>query len=168
MGPQQPSALVTGLLTVGFGAFVGLGVWAIQSRIEALRKASDRLYDDRRKVYAELLEPVLRSFSAIRTPAERQKADALLASYEFQKRVFEFNLIAPDSVVSAFNDMMQYIYHAKSDSSTHVHVMRFYGGLLLALRKSVGEPKTQLIGRDMLRGFLSDIDDLWNGTPQKT
>ena len=56
------------LVTPLVGALVGFGVWYFQSRFEALRRERERLHDDRRKVYTDVLEPFVRIFAGIKNP----------------------------------------------------------------------------------------------------
>ena len=91
-------------------AFAGLIVWFAQSRIDAFRREQDRLHDDRRKIYAEFLDPFIRAFASIKNPREEKKALQQIQSIEYKRTAFEFNLIATDTVVRAHNNLMQYLY----------------------------------------------------------
>ena len=121
------------LITPIFGAAVGFGVWYFQSRIDRLHRAQERLQDERRKLYSDVLEPFIRVFAGLRAPKEMAKALKQLASFEYRKTAFEFSLMGSDDVVRAFNDMMQYIYRfdgedgPKPDSR---EMMRLWGALV--------------------------------------
>jgi hypothetical protein len=105
------------LLAPVAAALVGFAVWYFQSRINKLHAAQAKLQDERRKVYSDVLSPMIRAFAGAKTKPELQKALREVTSFEYKKTVFEFNLIGSDDVVRAFNDMMQYFYHADSESS---------------------------------------------------
>ncbi|HUT61540.1 MAG TPA: hypothetical protein VNA25_27170 [Phycisphaerae bacterium] len=149
------------LITPLAGAAVGFGVWYFQSRIDALRRAQERLHDERRKAYAGVLEPFIRVFAGLKNPKESQKAMAHMSSFEYRRTAFEFNLIGSDNVVKAFNNLMQYIFRfgqqdsAESDPKA---LMRLWGLFLLEIRRDVGEPNTKLGHTDMLRAMITDID----------
>ena len=138
---------------------VGFGVWFLQSRIDKIRQARERLQDERRKVYADVLDPFIRIFTGIKKPQETQKALRQIVSYEYKKAAIEFNIIGADNVVRAFNGLMQYIYETEEDESGNpVETMLRWGRFLLAMRKSVGEPTTKLTEMDMLRSQIKDLD----------
>lgn len=151
------------LVTPLVGALIGFGVWYFQSRLEALRREQERLHDDRRKVYADVLEPFVRIFAGIKNPKENQKALQHMLSVEYKRTAFEFSLIGADDVVRSFNDLMQYVYSfdaegkEKPDSS---ELMGLWGAFLLQIRRNVGNPKTKLKPADMLRSQIKDIDKI--------
>ena len=151
------------LVTPLFGALVGFGVWYFQSRLEALRREQERLHDDRRKVYSDVLEPFVRIFAGIKNPKENQKALQHMLSVEYKRTAFDFSLIGADDVVRSFNDLMQYVYSfdAEADEKPDPsELLRLWGAFLLEIRRSVGNPKTKLTPADMLRSQIKDIDKI--------
>ena len=151
------------LVTPLVGALVGFGVWYFQSRFEALRREQERLHDDRRKVYTDVLEPFVRIFAGIKNPKENQKALQHMLSVEYKRTAFEFSLIGADDVVRSFNDLMQYVYSfdAEADEKPDPsELMRLWGAFLLEIRRNVGNPKTKLTPADMLRSQIKDIDKI--------
>ena len=151
------------LITPLVAAIVGFAVYYFQSRIDALRRAQERLHDDRRNVYAEVLDPFIRVFASLKNPHETEKALKIIKSYEYKKTAFEFSLIGSDKVVRAFNSFSQYTYQLdaeageKPDTKT---LMLLWGGFLLEIRRNVGDPKTRLSPFDMLRVQIKDIDTI--------
>ena len=146
-----------------FGAAVGFGVWYFQSRIDSLRKAQEKLRDERRKVYAEILDPFVRIFAGIKNPRETKKAMQQVVSYEYRRTAFEFSLMGSDDVVRAFNDLMQFLFRASADEGADVDAkawIRKWGAFLLEIRRSLGNPDTKLTDVDMLRGYITDVDRL--------
>ncbi len=150
------------LFTPVVAAMIGFGVWWIQSRIDQLQRAHERLHDERRKVYADILEPYVLLFAQSTDQAAQQKALQIITSVEYKRQAFEFSLIGSDDVVGAFNDMMQLFYKAEASGEKleGAEILDHWGRFLLAIRKSIGNPKTNLTGRDMLRGLLKGIDDI--------
>ena len=151
------------LATPLIGALVGFGVWYFQSRLEALRREQERLHDDRRKVYADVLEPFVRIFVGIKNPKENQKALEHMLSLEYKRTAFQFSLIGADDVVRSFNDLMQYVYSFDPDAREKLdpsELMRRWGVFLLEIRRNVGDPKTKLTPADMLRSQITDIDKI--------
>jgi hypothetical protein len=153
------------LITPIVAAAVGIAVWYFQSRLEALRRAQDRLHDDRRKVYGDVLSPIIRAFVGVRNPKEAQKALQEIQSFDWRRTAFEFSLIGSDDVVRSFNNFMQYLYRfetAGPQQAATVELMRLWGAFLLEIRRNVGDPKTILVPVDMLKAQIKDIDGLFS------
>lgn len=141
---------------------VGMGVWFIQSRIDRLHRAKERLVDERRKIYLDTLEPIVRTLAGIKDPKEFAKAQKQIVSFDYKRTALEFNLIGSDEVVRSFNQLMQHFYQAGSDGvqggeQGAREMLRLWGRLILAIRKNVGEPATKLDEIDMLEAQISDI-----------
>ena len=151
---------MTLLITPLVASAVGLGVWFVQSRIDALRRAREDLQADQRKVYSDVLEPYIRMFAGVNDPKVQTAVMKQIVSFDYKKTAFEFSLIGSDEVVHAFNDMMQFFYRAAEtgESPSPQEMLRRWGGFLLAVRKDIGNPRTKLTERDMLRGMITDID----------
>lgn len=144
------------------GAIVGLIVWFIQSKIDKIQREQEKLHDDRRRIYSDILDPYIRLFSKSNTEAELQKVTRQITSIDYRKKAFEFTLIGDDNVVYAFNNMMQHAFKSDKEGSdiNSSQMMKLWGDFLLEIRKSVNNPKTSLTNKDMLRGFITDIDSL--------
>ena len=153
------------LITSLVSALVGFSVWYIQSRIEALRREKERLHDDRRKVYTDILEPFVLIFAGIKNPKENQKAIKLMLDVKYKRTAFEFSLIGSDDVVKSFNDFMQYIYSLDSipeENFDPIKYLYLWGDFMLHIRRNVGNPKTKLMPSDMLRSQIKSIDKIIN------
>lgn len=147
-----------------FGALVGVAVWYFQSKLQAIDKAKENLNAERRKAYADILEPFIRIFAGIKNPAEQQKAMKQIKSFEYKRAAFEFNLLGADDVVKSFNDLMMHIYSTEEDSTPNpAELFKYWGAFLLQIRKNVGNPNTELNLADMLRSQIKDIDEILNG-----
>lgn len=151
------------IITPFVAAAVGFAVWYFQTRIEEIRRTQDRLNDNQRTVYFEVLEPFIRTFAGVNNPKETQKALKQVLSVDYRKTAFEFSLIGSDDVVRAFNSMMQHIYSMEHNPERQSTIlMRLWGELLLAIRKDVGNFKTRLTAKDMLRNQIKDIDEYFD------
>ena len=148
------------LLTPVVAAIVGLAVWFVQSRVELVRRERDKLHDERRKIYSDVLDPYIRAFSGIKDPQTQAEILQKITSHEYRKTSFEFALLASDDVVKAFNQMMQYFFTAEAEggAADPIEMLKRWGGFLLEIRKNIGDPRTGLSEIDMLRGHITDID----------
>lgn len=151
-----------GIIGLLFSPFVGFAVWFVQSRVEAQRRVREQWNEHRRKVYLDILDPYIRLLASLKNKDDADVATKQIVSYEYKKASFELNIIADDEVVVAFNNMMQCAYRRQEGDATYnKRFMDAFGGLILAVRKSVGGSKTNLQIRDMLAGMLTDIDSYY-------
>ncbi len=85
-------------------------------------------------------------------------------SLEYRKISFELTLLGSDGVIRAYGNLMNHIYHHSSGNGTSQQnvseLMKLWGKLLLEIRKSLGNDKTKLTEKDMLRHIITDIDRL--------
>lgn len=148
--------MTQGAIAIG----VGLIVWFFTSRVEAIRREKEKLQDERRKIYMQILDPFIRVFAGVKNPSETQKALKQIISYENRRAFFELNMLGSDDVVRAVNNYMQYIYKKGDDDSpgNPQEILVHWGGLLLAIRKDLGNKRTKLKEADMLRALITDID----------
>ena len=139
---------------------VGLLVWYLTSKVEAVLREREKLQDDRRQIYAQVLEPYIRVFAASTNPSETKKALRQIASYDYRRASFELAMIGSDEVVRTLNDMMQYFYRfdAEDKSADPKTMVQYWGRVLLAIRRDLGNKKTKLSEIDMLRFQIKDID----------
>jgi hypothetical protein len=143
-----PSVLVI------IGGIVG---WLIRSRTEEYRAIRDKLREEQRKIYSDILEPYIELFTDIKGKGSI-KATQKITSYDYRKTAFELNLV--DEVVSAYNTLMQHAYKAEETGDKDpVNILRLWGYLLLEIRRSLGYKSTKLNEWDMLRGMIKDIDE---------
>lgn len=143
---------------------VGVAVWFITSRIESIRRETERLQDERRKIYMHILEPVIRITAGSNNPSETQTALTQVTSFEYRKAFFELNMTGSDEVVLAVNSFMQYIYGLDAEGQSVVprDLVAIWGGLILAIRRDLVSKKTKLKEIDMLRSMIKDIDTVAN------
>jgi hypothetical protein len=138
----------------------GIITWFIKSRVEELRATEERLQDQRRRIYLEILDPYIRLFAELKGKGPPVQALRKMTSYEYRKTAFNLNLFGSDKVVRAYNALMQHVYEAESTGNQDPRkMMSLWGMLLLEIRKSLGNKKTKLNELDMLRGMIKDIDE---------
>lgn len=141
-------------------ALGGIITWVIKSKVEELHAVEEKLREDRRKIYSQILDPYIRLFADLKGKGPAQ-AIKQITSYEYRKTAFELNLFGSDEVVRAYNVLMKHTYEAESTGEqAPKEMMRLWGNLLLEIRKSLGNKKTKLNEWDMLRAMIKDIDSL--------
>ena len=142
------------------GGIVGLGVWYIQSAIESIRRERERLHDERRKIYADLLEPYMRMIGGTTKPSDKDRATKQITSFEYRRAFFEVAMMGSDDVVTSFNEMMQYFFKTSDEGAVAqpADFIGLFGGFLLAIRRDLDQADTQLSEADMLRMMIKDID----------
>ncbi len=135
----------------------GILTWFIKSRVEELRVTEEKLREDRRKIYNEILDPYIRLFSDMDGESGARALNKI-ASYEYKKTSFELSLFGSDNVVGAYNKLLSYMYQIEDNQSPDsIKLLHLWGGLLLEIRKSLGNKKTKLTEVDMLRGMIKDL-----------
>jgi len=123
------------------------------------------LHDKRVPLYIELLEPLIVLFAPDQASDKDRKfkgksnseiASQIIQTTGYNQKMFEMGLIAPDSVIRAFNKFYQYLYSSDGIFDTET-VMNLWGNILLEIRKSMGNNKTELHPLEMLEWKLKDI-----------
>jgi len=138
----------------------GIITWAIKSKIEELRAIEEKLREERRDIYAQILDPYIRLFADLKGKGPDQ-ALKNITSYEYRKTAFDLNLFGSDEVVRAYNNLMQHMYKAEvTGNQNPKELMCLWGKFLLEIRKSLGNKKTKLDELDMLKAMIKDIDEL--------
>jgi len=141
-------------------ALGGIITWVIKSKIEELRAIEEKLREERRNIYAQILDPYIRLFADLKGKCPDQ-ALRKITSYDYRKTAFDLNLFGSDEVVRAYNDLMKHTYKAEATGNQDPKEMiRLWGKLLLEIRKSLGNKKTKLNEFDMLRAMIKDIEEL--------
>ncbi len=139
----------------------GIITWFIKSRVEELRATEERLREERRKIYGQLLDPYIHLLADIKGQGPGQ-AIKKITSLEYRKTAFDLSLLGSDKVVRAYNALMKHINEAESTGKQNPkEMMHRWGSLLLEIRKSLGNEKTKLDELDMLRAMIKDIDSFF-------
>lgn len=105
----------------------GIVTWFIKSRVEELQATEEKLRDERRKIYSEILEPYIRLFADLKGQGSAQ-AIKKITSYEYRKTAFELNLFGSDDVVMAYNNLMQYTYQVEANGNPDPRAMMLHWG----------------------------------------
>jgi hypothetical protein len=143
----------------------GIITWVIRSRMEESRAIRQKLNEDRRKTYSQILEPYIRVFADIKGQGPAQ-AVTQIKSYEHKKTSFDLVLFGSDNVIKAYNNFLQFGYNVETSETSSAQrgkaYMQLWGKLLLEIRKDVGNEETELSDIDMLRWLIIDIHKLEN------
>ena len=147
------------LLVAGIGSVVG---WFFRSKFEESRAIQQKLNDERRKTYSEMLGPYIRILAEFEGKGPAQAIEQI-KSYDYRKTAFDLVLFGSDSVVRAYNAFLQHGYKRQANENNKQSVavyMTLWGKLLLEIRRDVGNKDTKLDEYDMLRWLIRDIDKL--------
>lgn len=158
---MEPWVIIEIIIAI-FGSSSIAGI-VIQNKIQKLRSIEEKLREERRKVYAEVLLPFIEIFA---NPSNTVRAMERVSSLEFRQASFDLILVGSDEVVKAYGNLMQYIYKHPNDnnnnkedkSSSTSEIMSLWATLLLEIRKSLGNKSTNLKEEDMLRHLIKDIE----------
>ena len=90
-------------------ALGGLAAWFIKSKTEELRTIEKKLRIERRKVYEDILDPIIQLFSGF-DDENVSLVKKKITSQEYRKTTFNLNLVGSDGVVRAYNNLMQNIW----------------------------------------------------------
>lgn len=148
-----------------FTTIGGLVVWFVQSRAEKLRRMEESLQDRRLTLYAEALDPFFRLFANSSDARTQAQVLSKIKSYEYRKTVFHLTMFGSDEVVTAYNKMFQHIYRSETQGQNPRELMRLWAGVILAIRRSGGNPDTKLDEWDMLSAQIKDIGTLRDPQP---
>jgi hypothetical protein len=152
--------------------------WNAKNRIERKIDLENKLRDDRIEIYNKILEPfiiLLMSDAAWECDKKNKGKDkgsiatSTMLTLEYRRHGFKLALMANDSVVKAYNNLMQYIYNMeeaqKSGEIDFVKdMMELLGNFLIEIRKSMGNEATKLDFWDMCEWWMSDTRKIKNGT----
>ena len=155
-------------------ALTALG-WRLRRRIERRLELEDKLRDDRIETYNDILEPFVILFTSDEAwkidPENNNKDKNALAmqtmlSLEYRRKAFKLSLVASDSVVSAYNNLMQFFFQRAGHDPSEADIkemLSLMGAFLLEIRRSVGNESTRLDNWQMLEWFLTDARQFRSG-----
>lgn len=154
-------------------AILGSGglTWIVRGWVERWRSVQEALHQERRERYAQILNPYVQLFASLSLPPVTQKKrqeeiEEVITSAEYRKEVFDLALVAEDEVVRAYNRMMSVFRKLEGEdaSSRTVQALSAFGDLLVEIRKSVGNKRTDLNEVDMLQAIgIEDAEQLLTG-----
>lgn len=160
-------AIATPLIVLGMSA-IG---WSFKQKLERQKDLEDKLREDRIFTYNEILEPfiiLLMTDAAWQSDPKNKNrnkdeiAQKKLLSLDYRKTGFKLSLVGSDSVVAAYNDLLQLFYDTEPSDTGDVALDKLYkmmdllGTFLLEIRKSMGNESTQLDNWQMLEWFMTD------------
>lgn len=138
------------------------GIVAIyyKNRLETLRDLDDKIRQERKKVYLDILQPL---FLLLKKPSDKELFD-LVNTLEYRQTTYELSFIGSDDAIRTYGDLMQFFYRSEnpkepklSSWDRNVKTLDLVGKLLLAIRKDFGNSKTDLKENDMLRHVIKDL-----------
>ncbi|WP_428737075.1 hypothetical protein [Sulfurimonas sp.] len=152
--------------------------WKYRQAVERKLKLEEKLRDDRIEIYNQILEPfIILLMSDIAWQSDKRNkgkdkseiAIAQMLSLDYRKTSFKLSLIGSDSVVSSFNNLMQYFYNntdnEQNPSKDQIkNMMSLLGSFLLEIRKSMGNETTKIDNWGMLEWFITDAREMRSGT----
>ncbi|AEG10985.1 hypothetical protein BM607_007750 [Shewanella sp. SACH] len=152
--------------------------WKAKNNIERKIDLENKLRDDRIEIYNKILEPfiiLLMSDAAWKSDKNNKGKDknalatSAMLTLEYRRHGFKLALMANDSVVKAYNDLMQYLYnmeeeHKSGNTDFLKDMMQLLGNFLIEIRKSMGNEATELDVWDMCEWWMSDTRKVKNGT----
>lgn len=152
--------------------------WKAKNRIERRIDLENKLRDDRIEIYNKILEPfiiLLMSDAAWASDMKNKGKDkgavatSTMLTLEYRRHGFKLALMADDSVVKAYNNLMQYLYNMEEAQKTGEidflkDMMKLLGNFLIEIRKSMGNEATKLDFWDMCEWWMSDTRKVKNGT----
>ena len=151
--------VLVGVTASGISGAIG---WFIKASQETARREREKLENERRKLYMQILKPYLSIFADLDNPVTRRKALKEVASPSYRRAHYDFNMIGSDHAIRAMNNMVQ---HAREMEKGDVapredDLVTYWGGLLLAIRKDLGSKNSKLKKVDMLIAHVNDIDKI--------
>ncbi|WP_038087728.1 hypothetical protein [Acidihalobacter prosperus] len=174
------ASLATPFLLAGLGGLA----WIIKNRIESsqakqdaqasrIRELEDKLREDRIVTYNAILDPFFLLFTSeaafsldpkFKNKNKNDLAIAKMLSVEYRQVGFKLSLVANDTVVRAYNALMQFFYHTEQDlrpiDEKTQDWLALMGTLLLEIRKSMGNASSSLDRWEMIEWFMSDAPQI--------
>lgn len=156
---------VSNIISVVSAVAVPIIVILIGNNFTRKMEIEKGLQDERIPLYKELLEPLIIILAPDQAFEKEKKYHGMsntdialqkIQTKEYNQKMFEMSLIAPDAVIRSFNNFYQYFYtnQGKSDTQT---TMRLWGTIFIEIRKSMGNSKTELHPLEMLEWKIKDI-----------
>jgi len=150
--------------------------WKIKNNIERKIDLENKLRDDRIEIYNKILEPfiiLLMTDAAWESDKNNKGKDKntvganTMLTLEYRRHGFKLALMADDSVVKSYNNLMQYFYHMGESNPEETDflkdMMELLGNFLIQIRKSMGNEATELDFWDMCEWWMSDTRKVKSG-----
>jgi len=161
-------------IVIGSGSIISL---YYRGRIAKLSLIQNKLREDRRKFYLELLDPYIFLFAKMPTLNQktRTKEEELkiyneflekVISLEYKRTTFKLSLLGSVDVVKAYNNLTEFtaLPNVQQQPDDNQIIIMLYATLLLKIRKDLGNKNTllkHLNEKDILKTMnIRDIDTL--------
>jgi len=161
-------------IVIGSGSITSL---YYRNRISKLNLIQNKLREDRRNFYLELLEPYIFLFAKMPTlnQVTRTKEEELdlyneflqkIISLEYKRTTFKLSLLGSVDVVKAYNNLTEFtaLPNAQEQPDDKQIIILLYATLLLKIHKDLGSKNTllkHLNEKDILKTMnIRDIDIL--------
>jgi len=159
------------------GAAIPIVIFVVGNKLSRIQQLEEKLRNDRIEIYNKILEPFFLIFSteaviegSMRSKKNKKKTGVELAAeklltLEYQEYAFRLSLIGSDDVVRAFNNLMQAYYNLgnkeenldNENNNKGLRLINLMALLLLEVRKSLGNEKTDLHPLEMLEWKINDL-----------
>ncbi len=158
-------SIATPLLVIALGA-IG---WKFRAEYERRLNLENQMRDERTAIYLDILEPFIIMFmseAAWKSDPKNKSRDRFdvgirkALSLDYKRRSFELILIGSDEVVTAYNNMMQFLFQNAdnpTDTEKANQLLGFVADLLLEIRRSMGNDQTELDKWATMEWFITDI-----------
>jgi hypothetical protein len=128
----------------------------IQYRYQKLQAIQEKLREERRKIYFDLLSPFISMFTK---PLDMEKITNELQSFDYHKTIFEFEILGSDDSVRAHGELMRFFFKGEYKNNPQ-GMLKLLGELLIEIRKDLGNADTNMNIKDILTPLITDIDKL--------
>lgn len=142
----------------------GLIMWILKTKNEELQLIQQKISEERIRLYGTMLEPYVRLLASVNSPKEVEKSVKQIQSFEWQNASTHLILFGSDDVIKAWNRFAQCNYRMGDDpaNNTMFDLLKFYGEMLLAIRKDVGNKNTKLNSKETMMWKIKDIEAVFN------
>ena len=139
---------------------LGFFGWYLRSLFESAKRDRERLQGDWKKIYLELLYPFVMAIGSSGDPERQKEAIDHVETLRYRQTIYEVTLIGSDEVVIALSEFLKLFWKAdrEGESVSTGAIITHWGSLLLAIRRDLGEKRTKLVGEDMLRTYIKDLN----------
>ena len=151
--------------------------WKLKNSTERKIELENKLRDDRIKIYNQILEPFIIAYmnedawkrdKQYNQLSQIEYAISIINSLDYREACFKLALMAPDSLVKSFNNLLQNFFDGSMNLEDKLKVFKvtveLFGDFLIEIRKSMGNENTKLEYWDMCEFWMTDVRKLKNGT----
>lgn len=145
---------------------LGLFLWLFKKAFESLQRSKEQFRENRLNVYLEVLDPMLTMMHQVkrkgRSGGKRGRGSGF-SEDQFRRALVNVKLMATDEVVRALDDMITGFPSdgTRTEEESAEKLVQLFGGLLLAIRKDLGNPTTTMTELDMLRVIVTDVEQYY-------